>query len=413
MKRKLLFFCTSAYLMICTALFSQGIQFIEARTDSDLTLVGKRADEENKLIFIDAYTEWCGPCKWMEKNIFTNDTVAKFYNENFICVRMDLEKGVGISRRYMYEVTAFPAFLFLGFDGIVHRATGARDVKGFIALGETALNPEKRLEHWTKQYQEGKRESAFIREYLKQIRNAGMETKEAADWYFATVKENELLTKEHFEMLEIFIQGYYVNAPKNSSFDLLLNNKEKYIAFVGKEKVEEKIYRVFQNSPYWNYEMDSVIGEMVGKIDLGAIEKLIAKIKQTEFAKQNELLTDLNISYYYEKKDWKKYVEQVVKYVSNYGMENPQTLNDFAWAFYQTPAITEKSAMEQAEKWAKKSVEIANQYYNNDTYAAVLYKLGKKKEALKTAEKAIELGKKDGIDTAGTEELLEKIKQMK
>lgn len=62
---------------------------------------------------------------------------------------------------------------------------------------------------------------------------------------------------------------------------------------------------------------------------------------------------------------------------------------------------------------AKRSVEIESMYANNDTYAAILYKLGKKEEAQKAAIKAIELAKAEGSDYAETTELLKKIEQLK
>jgi predicted RNA polymerase sigma factor len=67
----------------------------------------------------------------------------------------------------------------------------------------------------------------------------------------------------------------------------------------------------------------------------------------------------------------------------------------------------------KAEEWAKHSVELHPGYFNCDTYAAVLYKLGKKAEAQAAAEKAIELAKKEGADYGSTQELLEKINAMK
>ena len=48
-----------------------------------------------------------------------------------------------------------------------------------------------------------------------------------------------------------------------------------------------------------------------------------------------------------------------------------------------------------------------------DTYAALLYKIGKKKEAKEAAEKAIEQGKKENADYKETEDLLKKINEMK
>ena len=55
----------------------------------------KQAKKEKKLIFVDCYTSWCGPCKMLAKNVFTQDKVADFYNTEFVCVKMDMEKGEG------------------------------------------------------------------------------------------------------------------------------------------------------------------------------------------------------------------------------------------------------------------------------------------------------------------------------
>ena len=68
---------------------------------------------------------------------------------------------------------------------------------------------------------------------------------------------------------------------------------------------------------------------------------------------------------------------------------------------------------QMAEGWAKHSVELKPEYFNYDTYAAVLYKSGKKAEAKAAAEKAIELGKKAGEDIQATQELLDKINAIK
>jgi predicted RNA polymerase sigma factor len=67
----------------------------------------------------------------------------------------------------------------------------------------------------------------------------------------------------------------------------------------------------------------------------------------------------------------------------------------------------------KAEAWAKYSVELYPAYFNYDTYASVLYKLGKKAQAKAAAEKAIEIAKKEGEDYSITQELLEKINKLK
>ena len=44
-----------------------------------------------KNIIMDIYTDWCGPCKLMDKNTFQNQEVAKFLNDNFYAVKFNAE----------------------------------------------------------------------------------------------------------------------------------------------------------------------------------------------------------------------------------------------------------------------------------------------------------------------------------
>ena len=124
-------------------------------------------------------------------------------------------------------------------------------------------------------------------------------------------------------------------------------------------------------------------------------------------------MANADISYYEAKQDWKKYADATISYVNKYKMNDWELLNTFAWSFYKNDNVTDKIYLTQALEWVKKSVGINSNYQNNDTYASLLYKLKKKKEAMKAAETAIALGKKENQDYSATEALVIKIKAMK
>ena len=42
-------------------------------------------------IIIDMYTNWCGPCKLLDRNTFANKDVAKYINDNFYAVKFNAE----------------------------------------------------------------------------------------------------------------------------------------------------------------------------------------------------------------------------------------------------------------------------------------------------------------------------------
>lgn len=400
--RKILALSVLFSILTFVNLQAQGIKFEEGNWAS----VKEKTKKENKLIFVDAYTSWCGPCKWMAKNVFTNDTVGKFYNEKFINYTMDMEKGEGIAFAKEYKISVYPSLLFLDSLGkVMHKAIGSRSVKDFVALGEKALNPELRLAAWQKKYNTGNREPEFIRNYLTVLEEAGMETNEIATWYFAMQKDDDLLTKENWEMLNNFLKN-----SDSKTFNYLLKNKEKFYSLAGKEKVDNKILDVYQSAYRSAFNRRGVDEEQ--------FSKAIAQIKNSGLPESDKLLLDANMNYYKIKGDWQQYTENTILYCNKYLMNNstPQTaseLNNIAWAFYEDPKITNKEALKNAVAWAKKSTELQDAYFNNDTYSALLYKAGNKKEAIKAAEKAIELAKKEGENASGTKELLEKMKSMK
>src|SRR5665647_900631 len=120
-----------------------GIKFSKDSLLSDALAQSKK---EGKLVFIDCYTTWCGPCKHLAKEIFTQKEVGNFYNSHFISLSFDMEKGEGLKIRAKYAVKAYPSLLFLNAKGeMVHVGIGAMDANVFIELGKTALDDTRNL----------------------------------------------------------------------------------------------------------------------------------------------------------------------------------------------------------------------------------------------------------------------------
>lgn len=100
-----------------------------------------KAKKENKLIFLDAYASWCGPCKAMAKNTFTKEEVGAFFNKNFINVKMDMEKsadGPRLSKKF--GLRAYPSLYFInGNEEVKHNGLGYMKPNQLIELGKAAI----------------------------------------------------------------------------------------------------------------------------------------------------------------------------------------------------------------------------------------------------------------------------------
>lgn len=104
----------------------------------------EKAKSENKIVFIDAYAVWCGPCRWMDANTFKDKEVSEFFNANFINLKLDAEKGNGREFASKYRVTAYPTFFFLRPDGsVVKKVMGAYPPDMFLSEGNSALESFK------------------------------------------------------------------------------------------------------------------------------------------------------------------------------------------------------------------------------------------------------------------------------
>ncbi|PWL24759.1 MAG: thioredoxin [Fluviicola sp. XM-24bin1] len=101
----------------------------------------KEAKKSGKLIFIDAYTDWCGPCKRMAATSFKDPKVGEMFNKNFINLKIEMEKdkdGPELARKY--RVVAYPTLLIIDGNGkLVKQSVGMKSSDQLIALAKSVL----------------------------------------------------------------------------------------------------------------------------------------------------------------------------------------------------------------------------------------------------------------------------------
>lgn len=141
MRHSILLILLAASLALASFVLSTKSSNVETTiqfTDQSWDTVLQLAKEQNKLIFLDIYASWCGPCKMLKKYTFTNEEVGKYFNDNFINVTVDAERGEGRLLASHYEIRAYPTLLFINSDGTIRKKiVGYRD-------GQQLLNDAKR-----------------------------------------------------------------------------------------------------------------------------------------------------------------------------------------------------------------------------------------------------------------------------
>jgi len=380
-------FLGTLYCILITSFLTaqNGITFQNDAWEEILT----KAEKENKLIFVDAYTTWCAPCKKMVKEVFPEAEVGHLYNAKFVNVQIDMEKGEGPDLAQKYNIFVYPTLLFLNPDGsLVHRSAGFKDAADFIDLGKTALDPSKRISSLKKRFAKGDRQPEFLKAYTAVLFTA-------YDGSHAPIAKAYMNTQDNWaskDNMEFIFT--YVNETNSPIFDHLVNNRDLYFDQFGQQNVTAKIQTLIYNS----------LNDSKEKSSLEQIDELYLKI-YPERAEQ--LSAAFRITYYRQAGDRENFAKSAIHYYKKFSSTDPAELNDIAWTFYTV--IDNKKQLKQAVKWAKKSIKLDSNFYNHDTLAALYYKMGKKKKGIKTAKTAINMAMDQGEDYSETQKLLEEI----
>ena len=209
---------------------AQGIDFFHGTWKEAL----EKANEENKVIFVDAYTTWCGPCKRMAANVFTRDDVGEFFNANFINMKLDMEQDEGRKFGRKYPVSAYPTFYFIDGTGkVVINTKGGRQPEDFIDLGKMAVEKYDNTAKYRTLYDKGDRSYEVVYGYVTELAKSGQSPVRVANAYLGD--QEDLSSKENLSIIlaatwqadsKIF-EALVPSCPMNKK--AIINNAKPYI----------------------------------------------------------------------------------------------------------------------------------------------------------------------------------------
>ncbi|MEO1262826.1 MAG: thioredoxin fold domain-containing protein [Bacteroidota bacterium] len=264
-----------------------------------------KAKETGKIIFLDGYTTWCRPCKKMEKEVFTRAQVANYFNQKFINVKFDMEKGEGPDLKFRYGISAFPTYLFITGSGeVVHRIVGAHtEGNDFLEHSKLASIPGKSYADLQKRYRDGERNSELIFRYLKALRMAGELEKEKGlvDDYLRLMTEDHFMDPAYWGIVKVFLKD-----PASREFKILVENRTAIGAAIGEKEVDKKIYSVFDE--HILRSMDFNNWSSIKSEDEATV---ILRLRNMESEKRNELLARALVAQHYRNGDYYDFVAVV------------------------------------------------------------------------------------------------------
>jgi thioredoxin-related protein len=356
-----------------------------------------KAAMDNKIIFIDAFTTWCGPCKKLAKDVFPQPEVGSYFNEHFLNLKIDMEKGEGIELAKKYSVNAYPTLLFIDSKGeMVHRTCGLMTKEDLILEATKAVTGKNTIVEAQKNKATINNNPKEALGYFQLMDNACMKLDADVDGFFSALKSSTVVD----ENMEKIVSSF-VNSSNSKGFEYFVNQKPKFIELWGADKFSAFIKSVFINDADRLNPKD--------KTALTAFEKRVEKYADAENKEYITLISKMKIAE--GANDMEAYAISCIAYVEKYAMGDAGQLNNYAWSFYEK--VNNPKHLASAEKWAETAVGMSKaDWHVLDTYAAVLYKLKKKEQASIEAQKAISLGKRIGEDVSETEALLKKITEL-
>lgn len=441
----LLLICLTVSLLATTQTFSQGIIF---RQD-DWQNVLMQAKAQKKLIFVDIYTTWCGPCKEMDKKTFTESSVGDKFNARFINYKVDAEKGFGVNLAKRYNVTSYPTCLFVdATENLMYKQEGLLRAPDLLKEADMVLNNQANAKpRWAleKLYNEGRRDSEFLSEFISVNSLYTIDNTNLVEEY---VKSLTPIQYSSDKTLRIIVNnGFKIDG---KAFELLLKFREKAESLF--EGGVEKVNRAFSQS------INEVFDVALKTKNQALFDKaLTANLKA--LPNTADRVNDKNkLAFYLAMKDVNKFSEAAEQYLDQYVMfvqvesirkqdlweydkimqnyklgirdsvgagaamyqnlkvnaKNTMArltaaeLNEVVKAFYDQ--VEDKTKLRKAVEWAKRSLELVETPDSYHSYAQLMLKLGDKQMALDIEQKAYDVALREKLDTQKFTAALEKMR---
>lgn len=381
----LLFLITGSVGRLC----AQGIEF----NHGNWAEIKAQAKQENKLIFLDFYTVWCAPCKKMAMEVFPLPAAGAFYNQHFINVKVDAEKGEGITLAKIYGPSGYPTLIFTDADGKqLYRTTGAETAEELIKHGKIALNPQEDYERLKDQYAKNELGKNDLFRYMIILKAKGnlAGVNEAFDGYFKYINKPG---KEVFELMK-----EYVSSSNSTAFKYLQSHKNEFYGQAGKKETDAFMKNILLNelaAQFFYYNKKEPLEHY-----LAAKAALKTKVSLTE---KEEL--EMDKSFYSNAKDEDNYMKKAAMLVKKYSYDNDEELSMILGEAY---LLKKNENLQLFKQWAEIAVALKDNSLNYIGLAMICDRLNDKTNALKYIELGIAASKRDDD---GKVEQIEQFKQ--
>jgi thioredoxin-related protein len=378
-------------LVLAIQVSSQGVEFFQGTWKDAL----EKARQEDKLLFVDAYAKWCGPCKVMSKNVFPIPEVGDFFNKNFINLKLDMEESDGVTFGFKYPVSAYPTMYFIDGEGKVVKVTkGGRKADALIELGQEALNSYDRSGKYEARYLEGDRSYDLMMDYVKALNAADKPSLKISNEYLNS--QPDITDKQRI----MFLLEAATEAD-SKIFDEVLLNKDKLISWVGREYFEEKAKRACEATAKKAIEFETAF----------LLEEAVSKAKKSFPGDADEFAAISRMNYNISFKNEKDFI-LAYKLLAKSSDNDPDKLKIIIDAIVNNFKDNEKM-ISDATMYGEKFYKARNDGPSLNYYVSLMIMNNEVDKAIKLVEKEREKAVKNGEKTYNFDGLLRLLNEKK
>ena len=363
-------------LALPVQIFAKGISFFEGTFEE----AKAKARKENKIIFVDFFAVWCGPCKFMSNNVFTDSLVADYYNRHFVAVKIDAEK-VEAELVKRVGVEAYPTLAFFKPDGtLFYKLKGGMDIPNFMKLGKQIAEFEKNKTAWER----NRNNIPAMTSYLLVLQQNDPEkaNKIAAD-YLKNVPRDQILTPENWSLALTFERDY--------ESEIFLHTVDNFLFYMDSVPGYQEYFTAVTNK---------LMEDAVAKKDTALLNryKKYASVAMTSSGQEFPTSFRYEIDIYFYSKTGN--LEMQLKKMDELLMYYTGTVQPIINNTYDLLEQVEIQVLyPYAKRWAEKAMIIEKSSSTWMLYAYVSREAGNREEALSFANEALKMaGEEDDTD---------------
>lgn len=375
-----------AFLLSVIAHADDGVVFVKISSWSEALELAKKS---GKPIFLDAYTDWCGWCKVMDKETFANAEVAKVMNAAFVNVKMDMERDGGIDVAMKYRITGFPTFMVFSADGTPsYKTFGYQTPEAWLKTLDAMTRDQAMAFKGLAPGIDMPWPSWHRKSFLPGKLRTRPKPETVAEWF----------RSQDDKLSEVALAVLLRHEVPGEVETWVLENEQAYIDRYGDDA--KGLREAF---------MEKAFGRACRSKDTMELQRaknLIVAGDETERLLRGAVL---EASYYQQTTQWKM-LAAAARRIASLGDVGDYAgrLNEYCWTLYEktddADAIEDAIAVMTAVAGRPDA-----DWAHVDTYAALLYRGKRYADAEREARRAIAMGTAAGADVSGTQDLLIKI----